>query len=332
MSGDLAGYGIAIRNGFELAKKDNPDSFSHIYWEYQDSKYDGKAAVSALQALQAQGKFDLYHTWGVSPNEALLPIMEAKKLAVIAETTLKSTTVGKKYVVRAARTGEMLAAAILNELSRRNVKEVGLIMTEIPYYRDIVTSMQFGAKRLGITVEVINSYLGSDNDFRASILKARRKQYDAVGLFLLPSQFTPYTRQAQELGYSVQKFGSDIPDSQELIDSCVPSLNEMFFPSIGMTEEFREKYISQYGNEYFIGSAAQAYDVAMLIGKLFNLPKSPSLSSETIVNTFKQIKDHVGATGTFSFSESVDDGMAFHMPLAMKMVKAGKIVTIEMTP
>ncbi len=329
LSGDLAGYGAAIRNGFELAKKEDPKRFEKIWWQYEDSRYDGKVAVTALTALRTQHNINLFYTWGVSPNEALLPIIESNKLATLAETTLKASTVGKRYIIRAARTGEMLAEALLKEFARRGIKKASIVTVEIPYYTDIIASLKTLGPKSGVSIELLNSYLGTDSDFRSSIMAAKRAKPDAVGVFLLPDQLISFFRQAGELNYQVQAFGSDIPDSQKLIDACPDNVNGFFFPSIGMTEAFRAKYTAEYPDDSFIGSAAQAYDIAMLIGDLFNNPESPLLTNDQIMKRITEVGPRNGATGSFRFTESADDGKAFRMPVAMKGVVNKKIVDIK---
>jgi ABC-type branched-subunit amino acid transport system substrate-binding protein len=75
LSGPLADYGDAVKNGFELARRDNPDFFNTVEFVYEDSKYDGKTSLSAFNALLARGDINLYYVWGVTPNETLLPIL-----------------------------------------------------------------------------------------------------------------------------------------------------------------------------------------------------------------------------------------------------------------
>lgn len=104
LSGELAGYGKAVVNGIKLAEIENPSLFTNINFYYQDSKYDSKVAVSAFRALNENNDINLYHTWGVSPNESLIPILEANKIPAIVETTLTESTLDKKFIIRAART------------------------------------------------------------------------------------------------------------------------------------------------------------------------------------------------------------------------------------
>jgi ABC-type branched-subunit amino acid transport system substrate-binding protein len=329
LTGDLAGYGAAVRNGFELARKEFPEKLSNIEWVYEDSRYDGKVSISALTSLRTRHKIHLYYTWGVSPNEALLPVLESSRLATIAETTLKRSTVGKKYVIRAARTGEMLAEALIGELKKRKLLRAGIIAVEIPYYTDIITALEQQGRQAGVEIAVVDSYTGTQTDFRSSISSARRAKFDAVGVFLLPDQIISFYRQAGELNYKTATFGSDIPDSQKLIDVCPDNVSGLFFPSIGVTEDFRKSYVAAFKDDSFIGSGAQSYDMALLVGDLFNGGGSNTLSSEQIIERLSQSAPRDGATGHFRFTESADDGKAFRMPVVMKEVVNKQIVDLK---
>lgn len=123
LTGDLADYGVSIKRGFDLAIAQSPQRFSKIHFIFEDSRYDANTAVLALQKLKATDSIDLYYAWGVSPTEAIIPIAESSKLPLLVETTLKESVANKKYVVRAARTGERIAKALAEELAGRKIKK-----------------------------------------------------------------------------------------------------------------------------------------------------------------------------------------------------------------
>jgi ABC-type branched-subunit amino acid transport system substrate-binding protein len=55
LSGAVADYGIALRNGFELEQEEKPEFFKKIEFIYQDSLYDEKSSLSAFYALEQRG-------------------------------------------------------------------------------------------------------------------------------------------------------------------------------------------------------------------------------------------------------------------------------------
>jgi branched-chain amino acid transport system substrate-binding protein len=328
LSGDLAEYGVAIKNGFELAKKDSPQDFTNIKFHYSDSKYDGKTAVTALHELKALNQIQLYYLWGVSPTEAMLPIAESFKLPVIAETTIKEATAGKELVVRAARTGERIGRALVEELEKRGAKEFSMFITEIPFYTDILKHMEIAAKEKGISVRKIISVSTTESDFKTLIWKEKFKKDTFVGAFLLPSQLISFFKNLDQLKLSLQTFNADLIDSTSIIDSSPDTINNTFFSEVGLDDEFRTKYVQEYSSDVHIGQAAQSYDLAMLVAKYFNkLERLPTPLE--IISEFKKVKDYQGATGTFSYSESPDAGQELKMPVSLKEIKGKKIFLLE---
>jgi branched-chain amino acid transport system substrate-binding protein len=327
LTGDLAEYGTAIQNGFELARKENPEKLKNIEFSYEDSRYDGKTAVDALQKLKSTNTIDLYYLWGVSPTEAMLPIAAANKLPVIAETTVKEATVGKPFVIRAARTGERIASALVAEIKKRGITSVSFLVTEIPFYMDILRHLEVLLKAEGIAVKRSQEILPSENDFKSFLLDRSIDKNEALGVFLLPSQLITFYRQAAQAKLSLKTFSADIIDSQTIIDDCPENVNGTFFTQVGLTPKFRKLYSETYKNDIQIGSAAQSYDIARLVSELFK-DSASKISKEEIIKIISSMPEQNGATGTFRYFETPDAGKEIRMPVSMKEVKNKKIVVI----
>ncbi len=327
LSGALAEYGTAIRNGFQLAQADHPELFSNVNFIYEDSGYDATTAIGALNNLRITKTIDLYYMWGVSPTEAMLPIADKNELAVIAETTIKEATVGRKYVVRAARTGERIAKSLSDEIKRRGLKQVSLVITQIPFYTDIIRYLESDLKLNGIKITKLQEVLPSETDFKSYIANLKRDNNDAVGLFLLPAQLVNFYRQLKIVKLNVQTFNADLLDSSTIIKECPDTIENAFFTQVGVTEEFRKKYIDFAESDIHIGSAAQSYDVALLIGELFGKVKS-KLTTAEIIKTISEISERSGATGAFKYTDTLESGKELRMPVSLKRVRHGKIETI----
>jgi len=328
LTGDLAEYGSAIRNGFELAKLQSPDKFNSIRFVYEDSRYDGKTAVEALQKLRSTNKINLYYLWGVSPTEAMLPIAASQKLAVIAETTVKEATVAKPLVIRAARTGERIAKALSAELAKRNVKSVSFIVTEIPFYTDILKHLTLYLKAEGIEIRKSQAVLPSQSDFKSFLLDRNSLAGEIMGVLLLPSQLITFYNQADQYRLPLKTFNADILDSQSIVEACPDNINGTFFTQVGVTPQFRETYTKKFGDDIQIGSAAQSFDVANLISDLFGSETNFG-GAEEIIERLSRISNRTGATGQFGYSETPDGGKEIRMPVSMKTVENKKITTIS---
>lgn len=327
LTGDLADYGTSMQRGFELAKTETPQKFLNINFIFEDSKYDAKTAVSALNKLRNTNKVDLYYAWGVSPAEAIIPITESNKLPLLVETTLKESVANKKYVIRAARTGERIAQALTEELSKRGIKKISLIFADIPFYLDIIKHLNILLPKRNIEITQIKNILPSQDDMRPFMLGLMKHSEQAIGVFLLPAQIVSFYRRAAELQLAISTFGADIIGSESIIKDCPDNVNGVFFTEVGVTSDFRTLYHEKFGYDGHIGHAAQAFDVANLIGDLFGSSEH-ELSPEDIIKNISQIAPRKGATGEYKFSNTPDGGKELKMPVAIKTVKDKRIETV----
>lgn len=329
LTGPLADYGAALRNGIELAKRDYPTKFQNVEVVYQDSSYDGKTSLAGFNALMARGDIDLYYVWGVTPNETLLPILNARKLPVISETTLKSSLANKPYAIRAAPTGDMTARALSEELVRDGARSFGVVLVDIPYYRDIVEALKVHLERAGARLEVVDTYTLDTSDFKSVIAKLKSRRYDAVGVFLLPDQIITYYRQAFALGYATRTFGAAIHDSQDLITRAGPGVEGALVVAHDVTAEFRQRWHAEFGNDSRIGNGATAYDTVAMIAELFGDGRSHGLPAAEIVSRFAEVQSQHGASGHFAFADTPDAGKHFDFPLSLRVIRDGALVPLR---
>lgn len=325
LSGPLADYGVAVRSGFELAKSDNPAAFTHVEIVYQDSSYDGKTALNAFNALFARGDINLYYVWGVTPNQTLLPILAARGRPVISETTLKSSLVDKPLAVRAAPTGDMTARVLSVEIQKRGYRSLGVLLVDIPYYRDIFEALKVHLARFGATLELIDTFAPDVSDFKTVITKIRPKNYDAVGVFLLNDQVITYYHQAVALKFQVPTFGASIHDSQELISRAGPGVDGALFVGYDVAPEFRSRWLESFKDDSRVGCGANAYDTASMIADLFGNSQSAGFSSAEVIARFSSITRRRGVSGDFGYAETPDGGKHFDLPLSARTVRQGRI-------
>jgi len=327
LTGDLADYGVSIRRGFDLAIARSPERFTNVQFIFEDSRYDANTAISALQKLRSANSVDMYYVWGVSPTEAIIPIAEANKLPLLVETTLKESTVNKRYVIRAARTGERIAKSLIDQLVKRNVAKVSVIFTDIPFYTDIVKHLETLLRARGIEVTRLRSILPSENNLKGYLPELSRHNEDAVGVFLLPAQIISYYKRAAEMKVTVPVFSADIIGSDSIIRDCPDSVNGTFFSEVGVTSTFRALYGTRFGSDGHIGQSAQAFDVANLISDLFGSLQTRA-TADDIIGAVSRIPPQKGATGDFQFSDTANSGKELRMPVAIKIIQEKKIETI----
>jgi len=326
LSGELADYGEALRHGFEIAEEENPELFNHIELRYQDSQYDQKAALNAFGRLEQQGDVKLVHTWGVSPNETILPLANQRGRPVLAETSMRSAAVNRPFVVRAARTGYDAAERLVEGFSKKKWKHVGVIVTQIPYYTDIVDALkEFGAKA-GVSVEVVAEVTPAEQDFRSIILRNKGKNFDAFGPLLLLNQILTFCEQAKAVKFTTPMFGAHIHNSLDAMKRCAPLSEGVLLPGQVVGKDFHDRYVSRYHTDLRLDSAAHSYETAKIIAQLFGNDKSYQYTTQEILDSLKTVKRAESSVGPYQYSETPEGGKAITFSEILLTYKNGQIV------
>ncbi len=68
LSGPLAEYGVAMRNGIDLARRESPEIDSRCDFTIEDSKYDSSTAITIFQKLVSTAHFHVVYNWGGSTS------------------------------------------------------------------------------------------------------------------------------------------------------------------------------------------------------------------------------------------------------------------------
>lgn len=326
LTGELADYGEALRHGFDLAVSESPEPFSHIELRYQDSQYDQKAALSAFNALEHQSDVNLYHTWGVSPNETILALANQRGRPVLAETSMQSAAAKRPYVVRAARTSYDAAEKMVEAAAARSYRHIGLVVTQIPYYIDFVEALrEFGPKK-GVTFEIVSEPAASDQDFRSVIVKSKGKSFDAFGSLLLRSQILAFCDQAKTLRFTKPMFGAHIHNDHEALQHCLPLSDGAIFPGQVVSRDFRDRYFAKFGTEARLDSAAHSYETAMIIAELFGRSESYAFTPQIILERLATVRRENSSVGPYRYTESVRGGKSISFNETVLNFKGGKVV------
>ncbi len=96
----MAEYGLAARNGIELAEIQHPDLFTQTEFIYEDSQWDAKTSVSAFSNLSRIKKVSFVFNWGNPTTEAVAPLAEREKVPLIGMTLDSKVAIGKNCVIR----------------------------------------------------------------------------------------------------------------------------------------------------------------------------------------------------------------------------------------
>jgi branched-chain amino acid transport system substrate-binding protein len=328
LSGPLAEYGLASQNGITLAKKQHPELYSKVEFIYEDSQWDAKAAVTAFNSLRIQKHVNLVYNWGNPTTEAVVPLAEQHHMPLIALTLDPTVAKGRNFVIRTINPAGDFASISADYVKHKGFKNIGIIIAENTYVQGLFNGLQ---NSLGdaAKIEIIDSYNIQDQDFRSSISKIRTKKYDSLGVFLISGQVSSFYRQLQSQPTLLPSIGTDFFESTTEIKLANGGMNGAVYPHLGITEEFKKDYTTQFNNDYQIAYAGNAYDMAMVIGEQFGGLTAP-ISGDEIMLHLKAIKNKDGIGGIFSFQDTSDGGPHYHFPPKLKKIVGDSIIKIDL--
>ena len=325
LSGVLAEYGAAVRNGIELARKDRPAEFSKIELIFEDSQWDPKQAVSVFKVLHDVKKVDLIYSWGNPTSAAIAPIAQRLKVATVAMSSDPKITLDGDFVIRALRSGEELGALIAKNFHSRGFKKIGIVLAENSYVQGIFDGFAPAMKATGARVDLLGRFDPSIQDFKSVVTKIKSESYDALGVLLITGQVRTFFKQLQSQAISLPTFGADFLGSKTEIEASGAGIEGAVFPDLGVTEAFRSRYRQTYGNDIQIAFAANAYDVASLVASAFSQTPAGTLTSAEVLSKLKNMPPLIGAHGSFVFEQSHDHGPAFVSEIIIRKIEGGEI-------
>jgi branched-chain amino acid transport system substrate-binding protein len=324
LSGGLAEYGTAFKNGVSLAQSEKRNSSCKFVFE--DSKYDPNTAVSAFRKIVHHDDVRILYNFGGPTTAALAPLAESSRVVLFTSETEPHFSKGRKYVLRFNSPSEAFGRALSDGLKRSGYRRIGLVRTENEYINGVFHALKETLSD-NIRMTELAVVLPSQNDFSTIISKARVTDYDAIGVFLLPGQISLFYRQLQKQKLSPQTFALDFLESAPEIEASGPSVSGVIFPANAVDDSFRIKYRQANGNGAQIQYAGFGHDFAELIlERVCSEAKSPSTSDELLA--LLKNSSGQGVNGEFKYVETEEDDKYFAFPVVLRKVEKVDLVTI----
>jgi len=327
LSGPVAEYGEALRNGIELAREEHTDLLSNIRFLYEDDRYDGRSAVSAFNKFRTTDGADLVFTWGIAPTEAIAPLAERYKIPFLANSINPAAARGKEFVVRFNNHSSQYTAKLLQYLRSKNLSKIASLKTTSSYCDDMMSSLE-AQMNDNEKLHSVASLGFDDADFRTHIGRMRQDNYDAVFMCLFPGQLSTFFRQAGNLNFRIPFFGTDTLESATEIANAGPAIDGAIFAFNSVTDDFRESYVAKYGDDIQISTAANGYDLALMLGTNFSSSQK-GLTPQEIMDIIRNSPKIDGASGRIIYREDEVGANFFDFPVVLKQIQGDTIRVIE---
>lgn len=349
-TGPTAAVGIPQKNTVALL----PGEIGGQKIEYivLDDASDPTSAVTNVRKLLAEHKVDALIGPTTTPAAlAILDFVAEAKTPLV--TTVGSSAViqpmddKKKWVFKTTQNDDLIATAVLANMTASGIRSVGFIGFNDPYGENWYKVFAPMAEQAGIRMVASERFNRTDPSVTGPVLKLISARPDAV--FIAATGGPAVLPQAglQEKGYKgriYQTHGVATNDFIRLGGKVVegtlmaggPMLVAADLPAGNPIRAVAEGYVKAYESKYGAGSmstfGANTYDAGLLLQKAIPqaLAKARPGSAEfraALRDALEQSREVVGAQGVFNMSPQNHNGMD-QRARVMMTVKGGKWVLV----
>lgn len=319
LSGGVAAYGNAEKNGVELAVEQiNADGGilgKKVKLVVKDNKSDNNEAATVAANLVTNDK--VVAVVGPATSGAMktvIPNMTKAKVPVITPSATDDsvTLQGKKvqdYVFRSCFQ-DSFQGIILAKYATENLKadKVAILADNSSDYAIGLTKAFKSEYKGDIVFE--ENFTQDDKDFQAILTKLKGKDFDAI---YVPGYYTQaglIIKQARELGIDKPIIGADGFGDEKMVQTAgATNVNNVFYsahfstqaPANDKVQPFIDAYKKKY-NEEPSAFNALAYDSVYMIKQAIEDQKSAD--SAAITKGLANLKDFEGVTGSITMDKN----------------------------
>lgn len=332
LTGDAAGYGIAIQRAYDLAVAQvnaaGGVGGKPLELVYEDSKCDGAAATASTQKLvNVDGvRFILGGTCSGETLAAAPITREARVLLLSPWATSPDITQAGDLVFRTYPSDDFEARLVAAHAADNGHLRAALISQITDFTRDAPDAFKTSFTGKIVFDETFNTDETDFDTVMATLRRANpqmiyvRSQSPAAGELML--------KQINESGMNVAVYANSAMLGRSAI-AANPSIYEevvmaqVRIPSEGKAVAMLEAYEERYGNApEFVSFTASAYDSVFLLAEALGSVGEDAQAVAEYFNT--SINDWPGAIGAFSFDENGDA----QVELSLVRVIGGELVEL----
>ena len=246
LTGAWGHFGEAQRHALEMAREDRSELFKNVSFIYEDCQYISKNAVTAFNKLVNINKVDAIFVWGVEPSLVLAPLAESLKVPLFVSALDPSAAIKRKYVIRTINYAAQHSTKLIDYLASKNFNDIAIVKSEISFFDILVNGLSNNLSE-DQKLTIVDNYLPGQLDFRSTITKLKKENFDALGVYLGPDQVSQFFKQASEQDLKLQFFGATPFQSNKVIRDAKGAMQGAYFAHNYVSEDFREKYRQRVG-------------------------------------------------------------------------------------
>lgn len=316
LTGDVAVYGIAVRNAAALAFEEINEKGGilgkQIKYQCEDEKGDPTEAVNAFNKLMNNENIVAFlGDVTTKPTLAVAPLAAEEGIPMITPTaTHVDVTKAGDNIFRSCFIdpfqGSMMAVFAKENL---NVQKVAIIYNTSDDYSDgLHESFKEKAEELGMEVVAIKGYSKDATDFNAELTAIQAEDPDAIYVPDYYGTDALIATQARALGFYKPLLGCDGWDGvlDVLAEEKYSVVNNVYFTNhyfVGDTDEKVKAFVANYEKKYGVkpnALAALAYDAAYILANAIEAAGSTDWAA---INEELAKTNYAGVSGNISYGD-----------------------------
>ncbi len=322
LSGGAAQYGVAIRNGLQLAADEinaaGGVNGNKLQLFVEDEQGKKEEAINVFKKLIFQDNVLMVFGPTLSNSaQAADPIAQAAKIVAFGTSNTADgiTSIGD-YVFR----NSVTEADVLPETIKMAVKKSGIKKVAVLYGNDDVftksgyDNFKKALDDLKIPVTTTETFAKGDVDFKAQLTKIKAGNPDAIVLSALLAEGAPIMVQARQVGLNVPFIGGNGMNSVKVFELAKDKSDGLYVGSpwsASNASPENSKFLKAYSDKYKTSPdqfAAQAYDGMYIAAQALRQVKlSGNLAADrTALRDALPAVKWTGATGPFQFRRASD--------------------------
>ncbi|MBV9065074.1 MAG: ABC transporter substrate-binding protein [Methylobacteriaceae bacterium] len=320
LSGPNNKYGIAIKNGFDLAldsvnKNGGVLGGRPLAIAYEDSAGNKDQAINAARQLIGRSKVPLILGPTLS-NEmfAAGPVANERKIPIVGtSTTANGITAIGPYVFRTSLPeADVVPVTLKTAQQKLGIKKVAVMYgNDDAFTKSGYDVMKGALEKLGIETLTTETFGSKDTDFSAQLTKIKSLNPDAIVVSALVEAGSGILLGKKALGFpeKVRVIGGNGLNAPKVMEIAGDAANGTLVGTpwfVGKSDPASEKFVDAYKAKYNMEPdqfAAQAYDTLFIVAKAIN--DAGAAEPEKIKDALGKVK-YTGVMGPFSFTANRD--------------------------
>ena len=330
-TGPTSAIGIPQKNTAELLPK-MAGGATIEYFQLEDGG-DTTRAVQNAKKLIGENNVDAIIGPSTTPNAlAILDVIAEAKVPLMATVGTSSVVdpidAKRRWVFKTTQNDDLIAAALIRNMSKNGIKTVGFIGFNDPYGENWFKVFGGLADKAGISIVANERYARNDQSVTGQVLKLMAAKPDAVliaavgGPAVLP-QATLHDQGYKGKVYQTHAVATDdfIKLGKEKVEGTILAAGSMLViddvPASDPIKKVASTYMNAYEKQFGARPAtfgANTYDAGLLLQQALPVAlkvAKPGTEAFRVAlrDALEQEKDVVGCQGVFNMSATNHNGM-----------------------